>query len=146
MEAWRVPIVIGSSARLAYGLAAVLAPEWMSGRLAPRVHGRPDPRMNLRGFGGAQSGVAIYTLLAATNPDDARRVLRLNAIVDALDTVVSVLERRDRGKFDEMAGGGVAVNVAGLTCWTIAAAALTKARTPAAPTVHPTTDAGTARS
>lgn len=134
MEAWRVPLVLGSSTRLAYGLGAVLAPEWMSGRLAPRLHGRPDPRMNLRGFGGAQSGVAIYTLMAATNPDDARRVLRLNAIVDTLDTVVSLLEWRDRGEFDDMAAGGVAVNVAGLACWTIAAVALTKVRTrPAAP-------------
>ncbi|HEX8065644.1 MAG TPA: hypothetical protein VF520_03855 [Thermoleophilaceae bacterium] len=121
--------MIGSGFRLAYGLGAVLAPEWMGGRLAPRVHGRPDPRMNLRGFGGAQSGVAIYTLMAATSPEDARRALRLNAIVDALDTVVSLLERRDRGRFDEMAGGGVAVNIAGLACWSIAAVALTKART-----------------
>jgi hypothetical protein len=127
MEAWRVPFVIGSTTRLAYGLGAVLAPERMSGRLAPRLHGRPDPRMNLRGFGGAQSGVAIYTLMAATTPDGARSVLRLNVLVDALDAVVSLLERRDRGEFDEMAAGGVAINVAGLACWTIAAALLQKA-------------------
>jgi hypothetical protein len=91
MKAWRVPIVAGSVARLAYGLSAVLAPDWMSGRLAPRILGHPDPRMNLRGFGGAQSAIAIYTLMAATTPDGARRVLRLNALVDALDTVVSLL-------------------------------------------------------
>ena len=127
LKAWRVPIVAGSAARLAYGLSAVLAPEWMSGRLAPRILGHPDPRMNLRGFGGAQSAIAIYTLTAATTPDGARRVLRLNALVDALDTVVSLLEWRDRGEFDQMAAGGVAVNIAGLSVSAIAAAALRKA-------------------
>jgi hypothetical protein len=124
LKAWRVPFVAGSATRLAYGLGAVLAPEWMSGRLAPQILSHPDPRMNLRGFGGAQSAIGIYTLMAATTPDGARRVLRLNALVDALDTVVSLLEWRDRGKFDEMAAGGVAVNIAGLSCWAVAAAAL----------------------
>ena len=62
--------------------------------------------------------------MAATTPDGARRVLRLNALVDALDTVVSLLEWRDSGEFDQMAAGGVAVNIAGLSCAAIAAAAL----------------------
>ena len=128
MEAWRVPFVAGGAIRLAYGLGAVFAPAWMSGRLAPQILGHPDPRMNLRGFGGAQSAVAIYTLMAATTPDGAQRVLRLNVLVDALDTVVSLLEWRDRGEFDEMAAGGVAVNVAGLSCWAIAAGALRTAQ------------------
>jgi hypothetical protein len=122
--AWRAPFVVGSVARLAYGLGAVLAPEWMGGRLAPSLRGHPDPRMNLRGFGGAQSAVAIYTLTAATTPAGARSALRLNALVDACDTAVSLLERRDRGRFDLMATGGVALNVAGLACWAVAAAAL----------------------
>ena len=124
MTAWRAAFVIGSAARLAYGLGAVFAPEWMGGRLAPTLRGHPDPRMNLRGFGGAQSAVALYTLIEATTPAGARSALRLNALVDGCDTVVSLLERRDRGRFDEMAAGGVAVNVAGLTCWAIARRAL----------------------
>ena len=124
MEAWRVPFVVGGSTRLAYGLGAVLAPEWMSGRLAPRLHGRPDPRMNLRGFGGAQTAIALYTLTRTASRAEAGDALRLNALVDGMDTVVSLLEWRDRGKFDDMAAGGVAINVAGLTCWAIARAAL----------------------
>jgi hypothetical protein len=128
VKAWRVPLLAGSATRLAYGLCAVFAPEWMGGRLAPQVLGHPDPRMNLRGFGGAQSAIAIYTLMAATTPDGARRVLRLNALVDGLDTVVSLLEWRDRGKFDQLAAGGVAVNIAGLSCWAIAGAALRTAQ------------------
>jgi hypothetical protein len=129
MNAWRVPLVAGSAARLAYGLGAVFAPEWMGGRLAPQTLAHPDPRMNLRGFGGAQSAIAIYTLMGATTPEGARRALRLNALVDGLDTVVSLLEWRDRGEFDEMAAGGVALNVAGLSCWAVAARALRTART-----------------
>jgi hypothetical protein len=96
----------------------------MGGRLAPSLRGHPDPRMNLRGFGGAQSAIAIYTLTAATTPARARSLLRLNALVDASDTAVSLLEWRDRGRFDRMATGGLALNVAALGWWTVAAAAL----------------------
>jgi hypothetical protein len=84
--------------------------------------------MNLRGFGGAQSAVALYTLATATSEARAKDALRLNALVDGLDAVVSLLEWRDRGKLDEMAAGGIAINVAGLTCWTLAHLALRDAR------------------
>ena len=124
MTAWRVPFVVGSTGRLAYGLASVVAPEWMGGRFAPSLRGHADPRMNLRGFGGAQSAIALYTLTAATSKARARDVLRLNALVDGMDAVVSLLEWRDRGKLDQMAAGGVAINIAGLTCWALAHAAL----------------------
>src|SRR5215217_7534656 len=102
MEAWRTPFVIGGAARLAYGLGSIFAPEWMAGRLAPTLRGHPDPRMNLRGFGGAQSAIALYTLTTATTRAGARDALRLNALTDGLDTVVSLLEWRDRGKLDFM--------------------------------------------
>jgi hypothetical protein len=124
MTAWRTAFVVGSTGRLVYGLGAVLAPEWMGGRFAPSLRGHPDPRMNLRGFGGAQSAIALYTLAEATTPEGARRVLRLNLLVDGLDTVVSLLERRDRGRFDSYAAGGVAINAAGLACWAVARRAL----------------------
>ena len=124
MEPWRVPFVVGSVARLAYGAASVLAPERMDGTLAPSLHGRPDPRMNLRGFGGAQSAIAVYTLATARTPRGARSALLLNALTDAFDTGVSLLERRDRGRFDRIVAGGVGVNVAGLLCWGAAAVAL----------------------
>jgi hypothetical protein len=124
MARWRAPFVIGSVARLAYGLGAVFAPEWMGGRLAPSLRRHADPRMNLRGFGGAQSAVAIYTLTTATTEERARNVLRLNVLVDACDTAVSLLERRDRGRFDRMATGGVVLNVTALICWAVAAVEL----------------------
>ena len=124
MTRWRVAVVVGSVGRLAYGLGAVLAPEWMGGRFAPSLRGHPDPRMNLRGFGGAQSAIALYTLTSATSEARARDLLRLNALVDGLDTVVSLLEWRDRGKLDEMAAGGIGINIAGLSCWALAYSAL----------------------
>jgi hypothetical protein len=114
-ERWRVSMVIGSLARLAYGLGSMLAPEWMArNRLAPSLRDHPDPRMNLRGFGGAQSGIALYTLAAATTPERARAALSLNLVVDAFDAGVSALEIRDRGRVDRIAAGGVLVNVVAL--------------------------------
>ena len=130
MTAWRVPFVVGSVARLAYGLGCVVAPEWMGGRLAPSLRGHADPRMNLRGFGGAHSGIAIYTLSQATSGDRARDALRLNLLVDGMDCAVSLLEWRDRRRLDEMAAGGMLLNVAGMACWAIAHDRLRKAKAP----------------
>ena len=123
-EAWRLPFVLGGAARLAYGLCAMLAPEWMEGRFAPTLRNHPDPRMNLRGFGGAQSAIAIYTLARATTPENARSVLALNVLVDGFDAGVSALEWQARGELDRMAGGGVAVNLVALAFSAWAAVAL----------------------
>lgn len=121
---WRTPFVIGSVGRLAYGLGAMFAPEWMGERLAPSLQGHPDPRMNLRGFGGAHTAIALHTLATARTPERAQAVLGLNVLADALDAGVSLLEWRARGELDRVVAGGVAVNVAGLLCWTAAAATL----------------------
>src|SRR3954453_13522735 len=126
MKAWRVPFVVGSISRLAYGVGAMAAPERMAGRLAPTLRDHPDPRMNLRGFGGAQSGVALYTLVEATTPERARPILTLNALVDPFDALVSLAEWRARGRLERVVVGGIAVNVASLLCWSAAAAALRK--------------------
>jgi hypothetical protein len=122
-DRWKVPFLIGSGARLAYGLGCVLAPETMGRRLAPAVRD-PDARMNLRGFGGAQSGVALYTLAMTRRRAGARSALALNVLVDSFDAIVSTLEIRARGGADIIGAGGVAVNVLGLACWTTAAVAL----------------------
>ena len=122
-DAWKVPFTIASSARVLYGLGCILAPQHVAGRVAPTVRGA-DSRMNLRGFGGAQSGIALYTLATARTREGARSALLLNALVDGFDALVSTLEIRDRGGVDVVAAGGVAVNVLGLACWTTAALAL----------------------
>src|SRR3954467_3512771 len=85
VQGWQVPFMVGGLGRLAYGLGAMLAPEGMAEhQLAPRLHGKPDPRMNLRGFGGAQSAIALYTLAMARTREGARRALALNAATDGL--------------------------------------------------------------
>ena len=124
-QQWRVPLTIASVSRLAYGAGAMLAPESMAAnRLAPTLRDHPDPRMSLRGFGGAQSGIALYTLAKARSRARARELLWLNALVDTFDACVSLLEIRDRGGIDEVAGGGVVFNVTMLGLWTAAAVAL----------------------
>lgn len=124
-EPWRVPMTVASVWRLAYGLGSMLAPEWIAAhRLAPPLRDHPDPRMTLRGFGGSQGGIALYTLATARNRARARSALGLNAMVDGFDACVSVLEIRDRGGVDKVAAGGVAYNVLMLGLWTAAAVAL----------------------
>src|SRR4051794_32124786 len=94
------------------------SPSARGGTFAPpalgiRTHNRGYPGrkreqpLNLRGLGGAQSGIALYTLGAATSPRGARRVLALNVLVDAFDAGVSMLEIRDRRGVDRVAAGGV---------------------------------------
>jgi hypothetical protein len=122
---WRIPFVIGSLARLAWGVGVMLAPEWMGGRLAPRIDGHGGARMNSRGMGGLQTGVALYTLARAKSAQSARTVLSLNMLVDGLDLVgVSLLEWRDRGEINALVAGDIAVNGAFFLCWTAAAASL----------------------
>ena len=124
---WRVPFVIGGLARLVIGGGYLFVPEWMGGRLAPRIDGHAGARMNLRGMGGTQAGVALYTLARARRPESARTALSLNLLVDGLDLVVSsLLEWRDRGAVDALVAGDIAVNGTAVLCYTAAAALLHK--------------------
>ena len=47
--------------------------------------------------------------------------MQLHYLVDGFDAMVSLLEWRDRGDVDQAVAGGLAFNLAGLACWTIAA-------------------------
>jgi hypothetical protein len=114
-------MIAGSVVRLGYGLGAAIAPLGMCRRrFAPAVHDMPDARMNLRGFGGALSAIALYTLASARSPERARSLLWLNAVTDACDAAVSLLELRARGKLDRVVVGGLGVNVTALAWWTVA--------------------------
>ena len=125
---WRVPFVIGGLARLVIGGGYLFVPEWMGGRLAPRIDGHAGARMNLRGMGGTQAGVALYTLARARRRESARTALSLNLLVDGLDLIVSsFLEWRDRGEFDALVAGDIAVNGSAVLCYTAAAALLRRA-------------------
>jgi hypothetical protein len=76
--------------------------------------------MNLRGFGGALSAIALYTLASARSPERARSLLWLNALTDLCDTAVSLLELRARGKLDRVVAGGIGINLTALAWWTVA--------------------------
>ena len=113
-------MVAGSTARLAYGVGSLVAPDWMSGRLAPDVRGHADGRMNLRGFGGQHIAIALLTMVAAHRTDLARPALALNLGCETFDAAAAVLELRDRGGPDRIAVGGIATPLIGALTWTAA--------------------------
>jgi hypothetical protein len=113
-------MLAGSAVRLAYGTGSLVAPDWMSGRLAPDVRGHADGRMSLRGFGGLYMAVALLTMVAAYRRDLARPALALNLACETFDATAGVLEIRDRGAPDAVALGGVAMPLAGALTWTAA--------------------------
>jgi hypothetical protein len=113
-------MLAGSAARLAYGVGALIAPDWMSGRLAPDVRGHAEGRMNLRGFGGQHIAVALMTMFAAYRTELARPALAVNLGCETFDAAAAALELRDRGEADRIAVGGVATPLIGALTWTAA--------------------------
>ena len=79
----RLALVVGGLIRVAYGLHALLAPEAMGRRrLAPRTHGKADPRLSLRGFGGQLVVLGAFTLLAwLRSPRQAPPQFRVEGIL-----------------------------------------------------------------
>ena len=123
----RLALVVGGLVRVAYGLHALLAPEAMGRRrLAPRTHGKADPRLSLRGFGGQLVVLGAFTLLAARSAALARPVTWLNAGIDTIDLTAGALEARDRGGVDRIVGGSLALNGVGLALWLAALARLSR--------------------
>ncbi|MDQ3630693.1 MAG: hypothetical protein M3417_05345 [Actinomycetota bacterium] len=116
----RAFMLAGSSVRLAYGIGSLVAPDWMSGRLAPDVRGHADGRMSLRGFGGLYIAVALLTIVASYRTDIARPALALNLACETFDAAAGLLEVRDRGGPDPIALGGIAMPLAGALTWTAA--------------------------
>lgn len=104
----------GSLGRLAYGLAAMLAPRSISGRYAPA---EPDSVMSLRGFGGQYIAIAVFTLFSVRSPHLARPALLLNVGVDACDAMAGGFEVREKGTDDPIALGGVALPAINLATW-----------------------------
>ena len=123
----RLALVVGGLVRVAYGLHALLAPEAMGRRrLAPRTHGKADPRLSLRGFGGQLVVLGAFTVLAARSAALARPVTWLNAGIDTIDLTAGALEARDRGGVDRIVGGSLALNGVGLAWWLAALAQLSR--------------------
>src|SRR5436309_10712236 len=102
-------MILGSTVRLAYGLAAMVAPHRVAGRLAAA---ETSSVMNLRGFGGQHIAIASFTLGAARSRELARPALFLNAGIEVCDALAGALEIRDSGVRDPVAVGGVVLPLA----------------------------------
>jgi hypothetical protein len=113
--------------RVAYGVHALLAPEAMGRRqLAPLCHGKADPRLSLRGFGGQLLVVGASTLAAAHTACLARPVVALNLGIDAADLAAGALEWHARGQVDRTVAGSLAINLLGAAATTAALAGLSR--------------------
>jgi uncharacterized protein YjeT (DUF2065 family) len=115
----RVLLALGSLVRLAVGAGYLVAPEAMARRqLAPDITGHSDGRMSTRGFGALHLGVAIGTLRAASRNSGCREVVLLNLACALGDTAATLLERRERGRWEPAVLGSVPVDVVDVAWWT----------------------------
>jgi hypothetical protein len=116
-------MILGAAAlvRLAYGVGALTAPDWMArAQIAPDVRGQPEGRMDFRGFGALHLSVALCTLRAAIRGRECRTAGALNLSCDVFDTAVGLLEWRDRGGPDRVVLGSLALSVTAMGVWTAA--------------------------
>ncbi len=120
-------MLAGSTVRIAYGSASLLAPASMVSRhCAPDTHGLADPRLLLRAFGGHQLVTGCLTLAASRSRRLARPAALLSLLIDTLDVASAAIELRARGQRDQTITGGFVISGAGMI--TFAAALLAGAR------------------
>ena len=116
--AGRPLLALGSLFRLAVGAGYLVAPEAMaSRRLAPDIRGHADGRMSTRGFGALHLGVAIGTIRAAARGEGCREVALLNLSCALGDTATTLLERRDRGKWERVVLGSLPIDLVDVAWW-----------------------------
>lgn len=114
----RVLLALGSLFRLVVGAGYLVAPERMAaGQLAPDIRDHPDGRMSTRGFGALHLGVAMGTLRAAVRGEGCREVVALNLACALGDTAATLLERRDRGRWERVVLGSVPVDLLDVAWW-----------------------------
>jgi hypothetical protein len=114
-----VLLALGSLFRLAVGTGYLATPEGMARRqLAPDIRGHPDGRMSTRGFGALHLGIALGTLRAAAHNEGCREVAVLNLVCALGDTTATLLEWRDRGRWERVVLGSVPVDVIDAAWWT----------------------------
>ena len=117
----RALVLAGSATRLAYGVGALVAPEWMARRgFAPQTHDQADPRLLQRGFGGHQILIVGLTLAALRDERLMRPALAMNVGIDVSDVLSALLEFGPRGGPDQTTIAGIAFS--GLGVATFAAA------------------------
>ena len=110
--------MLGSLFRLVVGAAYLVVPKGMARRgLAPDIRDHPDGRMSTRGFGALHLGVAVGTLRAAVHGEGCREVVALNLACALGDTAATLLERRDRRRWDRVVLGSVPVDLLDVAWW-----------------------------
>jgi hypothetical protein len=114
----RLLLALGSLFRLAVGTGYLARPEAMARRaLGPDIRGHSDGRMNMRGFGAMHMGVAAGTLRAAVRGEGCREVAALNLACAIGDTTATLLEWRERGRWDRVVLGSVPVDLVDVAWW-----------------------------
>ncbi len=73
--------------------------------------------MSARGFGALHLGVAMGTLQAAARDKGCREVAVLNLWCALGDTAATLLEWRDRGRWERVVLGSVPVDVVDVAWW-----------------------------
>jgi hypothetical protein len=115
----RLLLAVGSLFRLGVGTGYLAAPDAMARRgVAPDIRGHSDARMSARGFGALHIGVAVGTLRAAVSNKGCREVAVLNLICALGDTAATLLERRNRGRWEPVVLGSVPVDILDVAWWT----------------------------
>lgn len=123
----RMLLLAGSTARIVYGVGALLAPARMvSAEYAPDTHDLADPRLLLRAFGGHQLVTGCLTLTATRSRRLVRPAATLSLLIDTLDVVSAILEQRARGRRDQTITGGYAISGAGMIAFAAALCALSR--------------------
>ncbi len=117
IEKARRLLALGALLRLAVGAGYLFVPERMAGRLAPDIRGHADGRMSTRGFGALHCGVALATLRGAIRGNGCQDVALLNLACAIGDTTATLLERRDRGRWDRAVLGSVPIDILDVAWW-----------------------------
>lgn len=114
----RLLLALGSVFRVGVGAGYLAMPDTMAAhQLAPDIRGHTDGRMSARGFGALHLGIALGTLGAATRDKGCREVAMLNLMCALGDTAATLLERRDRGRWERVVLGSVPVDVVDVVWW-----------------------------
>jgi hypothetical protein len=109
-------MVAGAVARLAYGVATVLAPRFIAGRYAAPL-AESESALNLRGFGGQHIAIAVFTLSSTVSPHLTRPAVLLNTGVELCDAASGALEVRERGARDPIAIGALTLPLINRAYW-----------------------------
>src|SRR5436309_2973112 len=110
-------LAAGSTARLAYALGLLLAPDAMSARRLAAQHHTAVGRMTTRAFGAVHINVALLSLRAALLDRNVRMALALNVGCEFGDLVATLLEWRNGDLAIAAVARSAVVQSTGMAIW-----------------------------